>query len=150
VGRGRRSRLHLAGIGLPVAASDVELVACGLGFGLAVAPINAAVLGAVPSRLHGLASSLAVVARTVGMLVGISVLTAVALHRFYRAEAHIGSPLTICPTHPTSCPSYSRATTAALLSERHTIFLGAALAATVGAALCVALLRSRPGRPFGP
>jgi MFS family permease len=144
------SRLHLAGIGLPVAASDVELVACGLGFGLAVAPINAAVLGAVPSRLHGLASSLAVVARTVGMLVGISVLTAVALHRFYRAEAHIGSPLTICPTHPTSCPSYSRATTAALLSELHTIFLGAALAATVGAALCVALLRSRPGRPFGP
>jgi MFS family permease len=139
------SRLHVAGTRLPVAASDVELVACGLGFGLAIAPVNAAVLGAVPARLHGLASSLAVVARTVGMIVGISVLSAVALHRFYRAEARIGSPLTICPGHPTACPSYDRASTAALLGELHTIFFGAAAAAALGAALSLLLLAGRRG-----
>jgi MFS family permease len=140
------SPLHLAGLALPFTASDAELVACGLGFGLAIAPVNAAVLGAVPARVHGLAGSLAVVARTVGMLVGISVLTAVALHRFYRAEARIGSPLTLCPTHPGSCPVYETATTAALLSELHTIFLGAAVAATVGAALSLVLLRAPTAR----
>ncbi len=144
------SRLHVAGWRLPVAASDVELVACGIGFGLAVAPVNAAVLGAVAARFHGIASSLAVVARTVGMLVGISVLTAVALHRFYRAEARIGSPLTICPAHPTACPSYERATTAALLSELHTIFLGAAVAAGLGAVLSAVLLRPSLHRPSTP
>jgi MFS family permease len=141
------SRLRLGGVRLPVAASDLELVACGFGFGLAIAPINAAVLAAVPSRLHGLASSLVVVARSVGMLVGISVLTALALHRFYRAVARIGSPITLCPQNPSACPSYQRATTTALLSELHTIFLGAAIAAAIGAVLCLILLPSRPIRP---
>jgi MFS family permease len=124
---------HLGG--LPVTASDVELVACGFGFGLAIAPINAAVLAAVPARIHGLATSLVVVARTVGMLVGVSVLTAVALHRFYAAEARIASPIRLCPTHPLACPAYERASTAALLSELHTIFAGAAACALAAAAL---------------
>jgi MFS family permease len=139
------SRLHLGAAHLPLAASDVELVACGLGFGLAIAPVNAALLAAVPVRRHGLASSLAVVARTVGMLVGISALTAVALHRFYRAEARIGSPFSLCPQHPTACAPYDRATTTALLGELHTIFLGAAGAAAIGAALSLLLLRSPDG-----
>ena len=47
---------------------------------------------------HALASALAVVARTVGMLAGLSALTAIGLHRFYAAQARIGSPLTLCPT----------------------------------------------------
>jgi MFS family permease len=143
------SRLNLGGTRLPWAASDVELVICGLGFGLAIAPVNAALLAAVPVRRHGLASSLAVVARTVGMLVGISALTAVALHRFYRAEARIGSPFALCPRHPAACGPYNRATSAALLGELHTIFLGAAGAAAVGAALSLLLLRYREGGGAG-
>lgn len=122
--------------------SDVELVVCGLGFGLAVAPVNVAILGAVSERVHALASALAVVARTVGMLAGLSALTAVALHRFYQAEARIGSPLKLCPTHPSSCPVYNQATTRAVLSELHTIFFGAGVAAAVAAVLAVTLLRS--------
>jgi MFS family permease len=133
---------HLGG--LPFGASDVELVACGLGFGLAIAPVNAAVLAAVPARIHGLATSLVVVARTVGMLVGVSVLTAVALHRFYAAEARIASPIRLCPTHPLACPSYERASTAALLSELHTIFAGAAVFALAAVALSPLL---RPPHP---
>jgi MFS family permease len=123
--------------------SDFELVLCGLGFGLAIAPVNVAVLGAVSDRVHALASALAVVARTIGMLVGLSGLTAVALHRFYRAQAHIGSALVLCPTHPTSCPAYTKATTAAVITELHTIFAGAAICAGVAALLALLLLRPR-------
>jgi MFS family permease len=123
--------------------SDVELVVCGLGFGSAVAPLNVAILGAVSERVHALASALAVVARTVGMLAGLSALTAVALHRFYQAEARIGSPLKLCPSHPNSCPAYDHATTKAVLSELHTIFSGAAVAAALAAVLAVTLLQAR-------
>lgn len=122
--------------------SDVELVVCGLGFGLAIAPVNVAILGAVDNRLHALASALAVVARTIGMLAGLSALTAVALHRFYAAEAQIGSPLTLCPSHPGSCPAYDAATTRALLAELHTIFGGAAICAAIAGALALGLLRT--------
>jgi MFS family permease len=133
--------LRVGGASLGLRASDLELVACGLGFGLAIAPVNAAILEAVPSRLHGLASSLVVVARTIGMLAGLSALTAVGIRRFYEAQAHIGSPLTLCPANPGSCPAYEHATTAALLSELHAIFAGAAVCAGVGAVLSVVLLR---------
>ncbi|HEX7353722.1 MAG TPA: MFS transporter, partial [Mycobacteriales bacterium] len=122
-------------------ATDVELVVAGLGFGLTIAPINAAILEAVAPRLHGLASSLVVVARTVGMLAGLSALTAIGIRKFYEAQARIGSPITLCPNKPTSCPAYDKATTAALLSELHTIFAGAAICAAVGAVLAIALLR---------
>ncbi len=133
----------IGGVRLPFAFADVELALCGLGFGLAIAPVNAAILGAVPARLHGLAASLAVVARTVGMLAGISALTAVGLHRFYVSQARIGSPFSICPTHPSSCPAYDRATSHALLGELHTIFFGAGLCALLGALGVVLLLRRR-------
>src|SRR6202044_1465870 len=100
--------------------SDVELAACGLGFGLAIAPVNVAILGAVKPSLHALASALAVVARTIGMLAGLSALTAVALHRFYQAQARIGSPLALCPSNPSDCPAYDNATSRAFLGELHT------------------------------
>jgi MFS family permease len=124
--------------------SDFELILAGLGFGLAIAPVNVAILGAVAPTFHASASALAVVARTVGMLAGLSALTAIALHRFYQAQARIGSPLTICPkSDPTSCPAYENATTRAVLSELHTIFAGAAVCTALAGVLAVWLLRAR-------
>ncbi len=125
--------------------SDVELVVCGLGFGLAIAPVNVAVLGAVSARHHALASALAVVARTIGMLAGLSALTAVALRRFYEATARIGSPLTLCPTHPESCPVYDAASTRAIVSELHTIFAGAAVCTALAGVLALSFLRTGGG-----
>jgi hypothetical protein len=123
--------------------SDLELIVAGLGFGLAIAPVNVAILGAVAPTFHASASALAVVARTVGMLAGLSALTAIALHRFYQAQARIGSPLTLCPgKNPASCPAYEDATTRAVLSELHTIFGGAAVCTAVAGVLAMVLLRA--------
>jgi MFS transporter, DHA2 family, triacylglyceride efflux pump len=127
--------------------SDIELVVCGLGFGLAIAPVNVAILGAVKPSLHALASALAVVARTIGMLAGLSALTAIALHRFYLAQAKIGSPLVLCPKNPDNCAPYNTATTNAVLSELHTIFTGAAVCAIVAGVLALVLLRPQ-GQPL--
>ncbi|MDQ2726383.1 MAG: MFS transporter [Actinomycetota bacterium] len=136
--------MRFGGLSLGFGASDVELVLCGLGFGLAIAPVNAAILGAVPARAHGLATSLVVVARTVGMLAGLSALTAIGLHRFYQAQAKIGSPVVLCPSHPESCGPYLHATSAAVLTELHTIFIGAAVGAGTAAMLAAVVLRGSP------
>ena len=124
-----------------ITQSDAVLAACGLGFGLAIAPVNAAVLGAVRATLHGLASALVVVARMVGMLLGLSVLTAVGLRSFYATQSHIASPITLCPQTPASCPPYDALVRQAIVDELHTVFTGAAVCAGVAAVLSLVLLR---------
>lgn len=129
-------------LGGAIRPSDLELLVCGLGFGLAASPLNVAILGAVEDRFHALAGALGVVSRTVGMLAGLSALTAVALHRFYLVEARIPSAFTLCPSHPTSCPAFNAASTNAVVGELHTIFVGAALSAGAAAALALWTLGS--------
>jgi MFS family permease len=121
--------------------STVVLLAAGLGFGLAIAPVNAVLLAVTSPAVHGSAGALAVVARTVGMLVGLSLLTAVALRRFTAEVAAIGSPLTVCPDSPADCPAYEAATGAAVLTQLHTVFAGAAVAAGLAAVAALVLLR---------
>jgi MFS family permease len=124
-------------------ASWFVLAAAGLGFGLAIAPVNAVLLGVTRTEVHGSASALAVVARTVGMLVGLSLLTAVALRRFEARVAGIGSPVQLCPRTPADCPAYDKALDAAILAQLHTVFAGAAIAAGLAALAAAALLRAR-------
>jgi len=137
------SPLHVGGASLGFGMTDLELICCGLGFGLAIAPINAAVLRAVRPEWHGLASAFTVVARMVGMLIGLSVLTAIGLRAFYERQAKIGSPITLCPNNPGSCPAYNHGTESAILSELHTIFAGAAVCAVLAGVLAILTLRGR-------
>lgn len=74
----------------PLRRSDLSLGACGLGFGLVIAPLTAGVLGLTREQSHGLATSLVVLGRTMGMLVGLSALTAFGLFRFHQI---LGTPV---------------------------------------------------------
>jgi MFS family permease len=125
-------------------ASTVALVAGGLGFGLAVAPVTSVLLAVTPAAVHGLASALAILARTVGMLVGLSVLTAVGLRVFARRQAAIGSPFELCPDSPADCPAYADAVLAAAVTEQQVIFAGAAACAAAAALLAAVLLLRGP------
>jgi len=127
--------------------STVVLLAAGLGFGLAIAPVNAVLLAVTGSDVHGSAGALAVVARTVGMLVGLSLLTAVALRRFTAEIAGIDPPFELCPQTPADCPAYDAATDAAILTQLHTVFAGAALAAGLAAVAALVLLRAGRSTP---
>ncbi|MDK3256811.1 MFS transporter [Blastococcus capsensis] len=126
--------------------STVVLLAAGLGFGLAIAPVNAVLLAVTRAEVHGSASALAVVTRTVGMLAGLSLLTAVALRRFTAEIAAIGTPMELCPTSPADCAAYDAATETALLTQLHTVFAGAAIAAGLAAVAALVLLRGAPVR----
>lgn len=131
--------------------SFVVLLAAGLGFGLAIAPVNAVLLAATGADVHGSASALAVVARTVGMLTGLSLLTAVALRRFDAEVAALGTPFELCPQTPGDCPVYDTRFDAAILTQLHTVFAGAAIAAGLAALAALVLLAEvRPARPAPP
>jgi MFS family permease len=132
------------------AGASVALVLAGLGFGLAVAPIGTVLLASTADAIHGLASALGVLARTVGMLAGLSLLTAVGLRVFYARQARIGSPLTLCPQTPFDCPAYEAATRASALDELRAIFAGGAGCALLAALLCLLLLTARSSRVPSP
>lgn len=123
-------------------ASTAVLATCGLGFGLAIAPVNAALLDHTADDVHGLASALVVVARMVGMLIGISALTTLGLRAFHGAVAQLPPVEELCGDTP-SCGAYADAMREAGIAQLQAVFTGAAGAAFVGAALALLLLRSR-------
>ncbi len=122
----------------PVAT--IPLVLAGLGFGLALAPVNAALLAATASGVHGVASALLVVARMVGMLVGISALTTIGLRRFYAVQVDLPAPADVCASG-TQCAAYTRLIKEAGLEQLHTVFLGAAVCAVAAGVLALVTFR---------
>ena len=130
--------------------ATIPLVVGGLGFGLALAPVNAAVLAVTADAVHGLASAMVVVARMVGMLVGISALTTIGLRRYYAEQAAVPPVQDVCPAGSTRCAEYSDLLKAAGIAQEQTVFLGAAGCAVVAAVLALWLLRGAPTRGTSP
>ena len=119
--------------------STVVLAATGLGIGLALAPVNDAALDGSSDQTHGAASALVVVARMVGMVVGLALLTAIGLHQYYGAVAALPDP------------TDTDALREAAVVQVSSVFRGAALAAALGAVLASTLgLTRRPPVPSAP
>lgn len=130
-------------------SATVVLVAGGLGFGLALAPVNAAILATTEQSMHGLTTSFTVVARMVGMLVGISALTTIGLRSYYSAQADLPSLSSVC-TGGGMCAEYQDLLIGAAIAQEHTVFAGAAVCAGIAALLAVVLLRGAPTRALSP
>ncbi|MCA9934769.1 MAG: MFS transporter [Ardenticatenaceae bacterium] len=91
-------------VGTPYREMAGQLVVLGMGFGLVIAPVGTAVINAAPDTQRGIASSLVIVLRLMGMSVGLSALTAWGLHRF----AILRTQITL-PDLPLSDPVYQQA-----------------------------------------
>lgn len=108
-------------------SGSVALVLIGFGLGLAIAPVNNAALADAPETSHATVSALVVVARMMGMVVGLSLLTAIGLNRFYSAVASLPEL-----TDPETLID-------AAITQVQTMLFGAAVAASLAALACFAL-----------
>lgn len=126
-------------------SATVALVLGGLGFGLALAPVNAAALASTDDDSHGLVSALVVVCRMVGMLVGISALTTLGLRRYYAEQAAVPPLQDVCGGR-SRCAEYTELLKLAGIAQEQTVFLGAAACATLAALLALLLFRGAPTR----
>jgi MFS transporter, DHA2 family, triacylglyceride efflux pump len=134
--RANELSLHIG----PVRQADIALAACGFGFGLVIAPLTAAVLALTRGQSHGLATSLVVLARTMGMLVGLSALTAFGLYRFHQI---LGTPALTDTDLRARVKHLEQLVAAAFLQEYREIFLIAAAICVVAA---VVIAFAIPGR----
>lgn len=132
-------------------SSNIPLVLCGFGFGLALPPINAAILASTDDRVHGLSSAMVVVGRMVGMLIGISALTAIGLRRYYREQERNPLPPAreVCDGK-TRCRDFSDLLAAQGIPQEHAVFAGAAVCAVLAGVLALIVFRGAETRAIEP
>ena len=117
-----------------------ELIIVGIGFRAGHCPIGAAIINAAPEDQRGVASSLVIVFRLVGMSVGLSALTAWGLIRFNFLRTQVDLPGITDPNFATALTEALTSITVGVLAE--TFLICGILAAL---AIAIALrLRSDP------
>ncbi|MFI6732000.1 MFS transporter [Nonomuraea sp. NPDC050451] len=135
--------LELKSAGLLV---DVDLVVAGLGLGLVIAPVSSAVLRVTSAAQHGVASAAVVVARMMGMLIGIAAVSAWGFYRFQSLTAHLDTPLPFgvdAATYQRRLAEYTAKVQAALHTEYTEMFLVTAFICLLGAAVALLMPRAR-------
>jgi MFS family permease len=134
-------------LGLPLTVADGELFLTGLGLGIEIAPVSAALLDAVGEAERGAGASFLIVMRLVGMLVGFSLVAGFGLWEFHRATAHLLPPLPgLNPNFAAQFAFYTLKVKQAIFDQYHLIFRATGIALLVGAAVAAATLRP-PARP---
>src|SRR5438094_719158 len=132
-------------LGLPFTVADGELFLTGLGLGIEIAPVSAALLDAVGEAERGAGASFLIIMRLVGMLVGFSLVAGFGLWEFHRATAHLLPPLPgLNPNFATQFAIYAGKVKGAIFDEYHLIFRSTAIALFIGALLAAATLRPLP------
>ncbi|MDA0636978.1 MFS transporter [Nonomuraea sp. MCN248] len=129
---------------------DATLVVAGLGVGLVIAPVSAAALRVTPPAQHGVASAAVVVARMMGMLIGIAAVSAWGFHRFQSLTAHLDTPVPfgVEPAeYARLLAEYTAKVQAALHVEYTEMFLVTAAICLIGAALGWFLPRGAGAHP---
>ncbi len=138
------TRWGLTTIEEPIA--NLALITGGLGFGLALAPVNAALLAFTDDDVHGVATAFVVVSRMVGMLIGISALTTIGLRRYYAEQKAVPPVQEVCDGK-SRCKEFSDLLRVAGIAQEHAVFWGAAGCAVVAAILALVVFREvRPSR----
>ena len=94
-----------------------QLALLGVGFGLLTAPISAAVINAAPESQRGIAASLVIVFRLIGMSVGLSALTAWGLYRFNILRTQVELPAITDPNFGAALAAGLSHTTITILAE---------------------------------
>jgi len=131
---------HIAG--LPLRFADIELFVTGLGLGLEIAPVSAALLDVVGEAERGAGASLLIVMRLVGMLVGFSLVAGFGLYEFNQATAHLLPPVpSLLPSFAVRYAAYIVQLRHAILDEYHLIFRAASVALVIGALIAAVTLR---------
>jgi MFS family permease len=123
----------------PLRQADIALFVCGLGFGIVIAPLTATVLALTRDQSHGLATSLVVLARTMGMLVGLSALTAFGLYRFHQI---LGTPV-LSGDLKARVDQLAKLVASAFLQEYREIFTAAAAMCALAALVMLATINQR-------
>jgi len=123
-----------------------DLALGGLGFGLLLAPLAATAIGWAGSARAGVAASLVVLTRMIGMMVGLSALTSYGLGRFNALVRELPLPLPR-PAETAEAlarrqADYAQAVQSATVTVFHELFLAAALVCLL--ALVPALLLRLP------
>ncbi len=128
----------------------LHLVVAGLGFGLVIAPIMAQALNAAPPEYHATASSMVVVARLMGMTLGLAALAAYGIEHFQSLTGGLALPLPVAGESPAETAArvaaYAAEVQNAGLALFHRFFR---IAAVVALLALIPLLFSRRQDQFG-
>lgn len=127
------------GVGVGKGAMALHLAVLGAGVGLATPAVTEVVVAAAPLDRRGVGASLVIIARLVGITLGLAGLTAWALHRFDQLRQGVTLP-------PLTDPGYQEALASAQASITGTALRETFLAAALGGLLAVLLATRLPAR----